>query len=98
MPVTSKVTRLSSLLAVLALIPATAAAQDSTLDSLDWMAGCWERRTATRVIEEQWMAPRGSVMLGTSRTTQGDRTVEYEEMRLLDIMKDARVTFVHPSN
>ncbi len=82
MPITSKVTYLSSLLAVLALSPATAAAQGSALDALEWMAGCWERVTATRVVEEQWMAPRGTVMLGISRTTQGDRTVEYEQMRL----------------
>ena len=31
-----------------------------------------------RVVEEQWMAPRGGAMLGAGRTVQGGRLVEHE--------------------
>jgi hypothetical protein len=31
-----------------------------------------------RVVEEQWMAPRGHTMISTGRTTQGDKLAEYE--------------------
>lgn len=79
---TVRVTRLVAVVVALGSSGTTAGAQSSTLDSLGWMAGCWERVTATRVVEEQWMAPRGSVMLGNSRTTQGGRTIAYEQMRL----------------
>ncbi len=78
-----RVAHVVPVVAALALSAATANAQGNALDSLKWMAGCWERVSATRVVEEQWMAPRGSVMLGNSRTTQGNRTIEYEQMRIL---------------
>jgi len=31
-----------------------------------------------RLVEEQWMAPRGNTMLGMGRTVSGDRLIEYE--------------------
>lgn len=52
------------------------------LDRLAFMAGCWERRSGTRLVEEQWMRPRGRVMLGVGRTTRGDTLVEYEQLRI----------------
>ena len=57
--------------------------QPDALARLSWMAGCWMRQSATAVVEEQWMSPRGGMMLGMSRTTRGDRVVEYEQSRLL---------------
>ena len=47
-----------------------------------WLAGCWERRSANRVVEEQWLAPRGGMMLGMGRTTRGDSVVEFEHTRI----------------
>lgn len=44
----------------------------------DWLAGCWESRSGTRLIEERWSPARGGVMLETGRTTKGDQLVEYE--------------------
>ena len=52
---------------------------NAALAQLDWLAGCWERRTGTRIVEEQWMTPRGELMLGMSRTVDGERTREYEQ-------------------
>lgn len=63
------------------------------LDSLGWLAGCWEARTGTRVVSEQWMKPLGTTMLGMSRTVAGDRTVEYEYCRL-ERAEDGLIRFV----
>jgi Domain of unknown function (DUF6265) len=53
-------------------------------DSLAWMAGCWELRSGRGVVEEQWLAPRGGVLLGVGRTTRGDTLVEFEFMRIYE--------------
>lgn len=64
--------------------PATAETGAGSIDRLRWMAGCWERRTGTRLVEEQWMEPRGGMMLGVSRTVRGDTLVEYEQIRIYE--------------
>ena len=54
-----------------------------TLAQLSWMSGGWRTAPGGRVqIEEHWMAPAGSSMLGMSRTVSGDRTVEFEYVRV----------------
>ena len=54
-----------------------------TLSDLSWMAGRWQTAAGGRVrIEEHWMSPAGSSMLGMSRTVAGDKTVEFEYIRL----------------
>ena len=68
-------------LVLLALTNAHAGAQTS-VSRLSWMAGCWRQTTGHRVVDEQWMAPRGSVMLGVSRTVKGASVMEYEFMRI----------------
>ena len=52
------------------------------IDRLRWLAGCWERSTATSRMEEQWMAPRGGMMLGMGRVVRGAETVSHEAMRI----------------
>ena len=49
---------------------------------LAWMEGCWALVNQERAVEEQWMAPRGKTMLGTSRTVQGVHLVSYEFMMI----------------
>lgn len=49
-----------------------------SVDVVKWMAGCWEMRTATRVVEEYWMPPRGGTMLGMGRTVVRDSMIEFE--------------------
>jgi hypothetical protein len=43
-----------------------------------WLAGSWRLEKAGRVVEEQWMAPAGGVMLGMGRTIAKGKMVEYE--------------------
>lgn len=54
------------------------------LARIAWLTGCWERRAGARLVEEQWMAPRGGMMLGMSRTVRGDTLVEYEQLRIYE--------------
>jgi hypothetical protein len=61
-----------------------------------WLAGCWERRAGPRLVEEQWLAPRGGMMLGMGRTTRGDSVVEFEHMRI-DARGDTLVFAATPS-
>lgn len=56
-----------------------------------WLAGCWERRAGSRLVEEQWMAPRGGMMLGMGRTVRGDTLVEYEQLRIYE--RDGKLVY-----
>ena len=70
-------------LAILALIPISGVqSQSSPLARAGWLAGCWELRAPNRVTLEMWMPPLGDLMLGSSRTTLGARTSEFELLRL----------------
>lgn len=53
-----------------------------SVEDLKWLAGCWELRNGERLTEEHWMAPRGGVMLGMSRTVRGQALVEFEQVRI----------------
>lgn len=68
------------------------AGQASSLEQLGWMAGCWERTASERWLEEQWMSPRGDMMLGMSRTVRGDRVSEHEALRIEK--RDGRLVYV----
>jgi hypothetical protein len=70
---------------------ASVPARPPSAAQLGWMAGCWERRRGSRLVEEQWMTPRGGLMLGASRTVRGDTLVEYEQTRIHE--RDGRLVF-----
>jgi len=55
------------------------------VDRLAWLSGCWTRTHADSLIEEHWMTPRGGSMLGMGRTVTGDKTVEYEFLRIAEV-------------
>lgn len=76
----------SVLLILIILFPAAALAQESSpmLDSLRWLAGCWEGTYSNgRTVTEQWMKPLGEMMMGMSRTVKHGKTVEYENVRIV---------------
>jgi hypothetical protein len=64
------------------LVPGVAWAQRSPVDTLRWLAGCWERTTATTTFLEQWMPPDGGLMLGMSRAVSRGRAREHEFLRI----------------
>lgn len=53
-----------------------------TVDDFAWLAGHWRLEKSDRVIDEQWMAPAGGVMLGMARTVKNSRAVEHEFVQL----------------
>jgi hypothetical protein len=65
--------------------PALAQRAAGPVQKLSWFAGCWQQTRPGRVVDEQWMAPRGGQMLGMSRTVRGDTMVsEFEHLQILE--------------
>lgn len=82
------------LLTIPCVTPRAVAAQ--RLESAAWLAGCWEQAAGARIAHEQWMAPRGGLMLGMSRTVVRDTAREFEHLRIES--RGGRVAYVaHPS-
>lgn len=74
----------SLVLLAFAVCPSAAlsAQTPSTIARAAWLAGCWEARSATQVIQEMWMAPEGGLMIGGSRTVMGGAVREFEHLRI----------------
>ena len=79
--------------------PAPAATPPGTLA---WLAGCWEARSARRVVQEVWLPPVGGTLVGMSRTirpgTNGasDQMVEFEFLRI--VPRDGRWVYAAQPN
>jgi hypothetical protein len=76
--------------------PAAIAAPAAGIQRLAWLRGCWETRSPERTVEEHWMAPRGTSMLGAGRTLRGNDLVEYE-MVLIREQGEQLAYEAHPS-
>ncbi len=63
----------------------------ATVQQLAWLGGCWTSRTGERVVEEQWMPPRGGIMLGMARTVRGATLADFEHTRITE--RDGRLVF-----
>ena len=50
--------------------------------ALDWFAGHWCSDRNGEFIEETWLAPRGDLLLGLSRTVKGTKTASFEYLRI----------------
>lgn len=91
---------LPTLLVLLGGAAALTAQQPATpqrpTEHLHWLAGCWQLRDGTRLVEEQWLAPRGGTLLGVSRTTRGDTLREFEFLRIREA-GDTLVLVASPS-
>jgi hypothetical protein len=57
-------------------------AQTHTLADISWISGAWQTTGGKRQIEEHWTQVAGASMLGMSRTVAGDKTVEFEYLRI----------------
>ncbi len=72
------------ILSLLALtLRATEPAAPPTLEKLRFLAGCWEQTEGNRVVQENWTAPRGGLMLGTGRTVKADQALFFEFLRIV---------------
>ena len=57
-------------------------AQGADLAPLGFLSGCWELTSGALVIEECWLKPNHDLMLGSSRTSRGGKTVNFEQLTL----------------
>ncbi len=54
-----------------------------TLSSLAWISGRWCSAPGNERTEELWLPPRGSTLLGMSRTLTATETVGFEYLRIV---------------
>jgi len=53
------------------------------ISDLAWLAGDWQTAPGGRArIEEHWTVPAGGTMIGMGRTVVGDKTAEFEFLRI----------------
>ena len=65
------------------LIMLNASTQTPTLADLAWISGDWQTAPGGRAqIDEHWTKAAGASMMGLSRTVAGDKTVEFEYLRI----------------
>ena len=84
------------MISITLLLAALAAGNAATIDQVAWLQGCWQMAAGARVVEEQWMAPRGGVMLSMGRTVRDGKLVEYESVVLRE--QDDKLAYeAHPS-
>ena len=67
-----------------------------SISELSWMSGDWQTPAGGRVqIDEHWTQPAGRSMLGMSRTVGGDKTIEFEYLRI-EQREDGIYYVAHP--
>ena len=67
----------------LLLLTTHASTQTTTLADLTWISGDWQTAPGGRAqIEEHWKLAAGASMMGMGRTVAGDKTVEFEYLRI----------------
>lgn len=71
------------LVVLFALLMTNTSMQAPALADLAWMSGDWQTAPGgRRQIEEHWTQAAGASMMGMSRTVAGDKTVEFEYLRI----------------
>jgi hypothetical protein len=71
-------------------------ASDFPIERAAWLAGCFEMRLGTRLVEEVRMGVRGGSMLGMGRTSTPQGLEEYE-LTLIAERNGGLVYEAHPS-
>ncbi len=64
---------------------------------LAWLAGAWRSEKDNRLVDEQWMAPAGGVMLGMGRTVVKGKGREHEFLQIREGPGGALFYIVQPS-
>jgi hypothetical protein len=63
-------------------IVAKGEAQAQDIEKAVWLTGCWLASSGSTETEEVWLAPKGGIMLGVSRTVRDGAATGYELLRL----------------
>jgi Domain of unknown function (DUF6265) len=68
---------------LMALLILSFSIQTPGIADVSWIAGDWQTASGgRRQIEEHWTSIAGGSMMGVSRTVAGDKTVEFEYLRI----------------
>jgi hypothetical protein len=81
-----------ALISLALALPTAFAHAATTVQQLDWISGHWCSSGNGEKTEEIWLPAHGDVMVGMSRTRDGDRTSGFEYMRI--VMVDQRPGFI----
>jgi Domain of unknown function (DUF6265) len=84
----------------LMMLGISASAQDITktkVTDLSWISGCWELNDNGRVTTERWAKATENLMLGTSQTVRGTKSVAFEYLRIVNNGQEL-VYVAQPSN
>ena len=68
------------------------AAQAQELDKLAWMAGNWIQKTDKEEVRENWMGPKGNLMVATNLTLSAGRNAASFEFLRIGV-KDGKVIY-----
>jgi hypothetical protein len=77
-PIVHKLLLTLAVVLLSAAVQAQAPTAKPTLQDLAWLAGHWRIEQGDRLVDEQWMAPSGGLMMGMARNVQGGKVREYE--------------------
>ena len=63
--------------------PASTQGETHSVSELSWLSGHWRTPSNGKSqVEEHWTEPAGASMIGMGRTVQGERTTEFEFLRI----------------
>ena len=65
-----------------ASVAPTPVADDSPIAPLAWLEGCWQGTVNQREFREQWLPPRGGVLIGAGQTVLRGKMQDYEYLRI----------------
>ncbi len=71
----------------IALLASAVAAQDITktkVSDLSWISGCWEVSDNGRITTERWGKATENLLVGTSQTIKGTKSVAFEFLRVVN--------------
>ena len=73
------------ILAITALCLISTVAQDTkqNVTALSWISGCWENSGEGRTTIERWGKATDNLMIGTSQTVKGTKSVAFEYLRIM---------------
>jgi hypothetical protein len=78
--------KLTLLISLALCLLATFPTQTTTLSEISWIAGDWQTPPTMSggrpQIEEHWTTAAGGTMMGMSRTVAGEKTAEFEYLRI----------------
>jgi Domain of unknown function (DUF6265) len=71
------------LAALLLLASGPAISDDVKADLPAWMTGAWERIDGEKWADEFWTPPKAGIMIGASRSGNGEKLLFWEHMRVV---------------